>query len=352
MATWSLMKKAERNLYRVLDDPEFWTPAFCRTFFNWCDAQAFDVPDGQLVRGELALELAKKTEDQHSVAKAYGVKASAYRMLSLYEHSEAELARAFALAGSCPCCLGDLYRRHGILRIHQRRFNESIPLFDRAIANCRKNNNRDGVGRALVSRGAALCQLKRIDEALHDEHQALSLLSPLSPQIYHLAVLTNITACLVTGSEKHFAHAEEYCAEFRRYLEGLDGFTIVRIRLSWAHGVILVRLGERKRGLQMLRKARRALIHARCDSEVIAITADISHIYCDTGKYHLIVELVREVLEKLGDVSGTRPLLKKLLRKAEREHAETREHALALRAAVGAVIPCLRDGQAGAFSTP
>ncbi len=352
MAVWSLIKKAERNLYRVLDDPEFWTPTFCRVFFDWCDAQAFEAHDGLLVRGELALELAKKTDDRHSIAKAHGVKASAYRMLSLYEYSEAVLALGFRHAESCPCCLGELHRRQGILRIHQRLFLESLPLFDSAIENCTKNNNRDGVGRALVSRGAALCQLKRIDEALHDEHRALTLLSPLSPQIYHLAVLTNIMACLVTGSEKHFAHAEAYCAEFRRRLEGLGGFTVFRVRLSWAHGVILVRLGERKRGIQMLRSARKALIHGRHDSEVIAITADISHIYCDTGKYHLIVGIVREVLEELGDVSGTRPLVKKLLRKAERERTETREYALELRAAVAAVIPCLGDARAEAFSTP
>ncbi len=353
MALHSLMKKATQNPYRVLDDPAFWTPAFCRAFFDWCDAQAFDVPSGQLVRGDLALELAKRTGDQHTIAKGHGVKASAFRVVSLYDYAEAELATAFSHAGSCSCCLGELYRRAGILRIHERLFKESVPLFDTAIEHCAKNNSRDGVGRALVSRGAALCLLGQIDEALQDEHRALSLLSPLSPQFYHLGVLTNIAACLVTGSDDHFAHAERYCRQFREYLEGLDGFTILRIRLSWAHGAILVRLGERKRGLQMLRKARKALIHARCDSEVIAITADISHIYCDTRRYHLIVELVREVLETLGDVSGARPLLEKLLHKAQRERRETRESALELRAAVAAVIPCLcRGSEAMAFSTP
>ena len=352
MAVWSLIKRAERNQFRVLEDSDFWTPTFCRAFFDWCDTQAFEEPEGRLVRGELAILLAKKTDDRHAIAKAHGVKASAYRMLSLFEHSEAEFARAFALADSCPCCLGDLLRRQGILRIHQRRFSDSLPLFDRAIANYRKSNSRDGVGRVLVSRGAALYKLDRIDEALDDEHQALSLLSPLSPLIYHLSVLTNITACLVTGTEKHFAHAEVFCTEFRQYLEGLDGFTVVRVRLSWAHGIILVRLGERKRGLQMLRRARKALIHGRHDSEVIAITADISQIYCDTGKYHLIIELVNEVLSTLGDVSGTRSVLTKILRMAERERIETRKLIIALREAVSASIPSLFAPPVEALRTP
>ena len=351
MDVQSLIKKAERNLYRVLEDPQFWTAEFCRAFFDWCDAQAFEVPDGLLVRGELALELAKKTDDRHVIAKAHGVKASAYRMLSLYDYCEAELAVALQHAGSCPCCLGELYRRQGILCIHQRQCDKSIPFFDDAIKNCQRNSDPDGIGRALVSRGAALWKLKRIDEALADEHQALSLLSPQSPTIYHLGILTNITACLAIGSERHFAHAAEYCIEFRAYLAGLDGFTAVRVRLSWAHGLILVRLGERKRGLQMLRKARKALMHARQDSEVIAITAEISRVYCDTRKYRFIVEMVREVLEKLGDVSGTRPLLKTVLHKAERQRAETRECVIQLRAAVCDSIPCLLDTPADALST-
>ncbi len=352
MAVQALIKKAARNQYRVIEDPQFWTPAFCRAFFDWCDQQAYDYPDGLLVRGELALELAKKTDDRHAIAKAHGVKASAYRMLSLYEHSDGELATAFRVAESCPCCLGELLRRQGILRIHQRRFAESITALDDAIGNCRKNNDRDGVGRVLVSRGVALWKLNQTDEALREQREALTLLSPFSPQIYHLGILTNIAQFLATADEALFALADDYCVEFRAYLVGLDGFSAVRVRLSWAHGLILVRLGERKRGLQMLRKARKALMHARQDSEVIAITADISTIYCDTGKYRLIADLVREILSKLGDVSGTRPLLKKILRKAERERADTREYVLALRAAVSASIPSPLATPAEAFSTP
>ena len=303
MTIGSLIKKAARNQYRVIEDPEFWTPVFCRAFFDWCDQQAYDNPDGVLIRGELALELAKKTDDPHAVARAHGVKASAYRMLSLYERSEAELTIGFRYAESCPCCLSELYRRQGILRIHERLFAEAIPIFDAAISNCQKNNDRDGIGRVLVSRGVALWKLNQIEEALHSQHEALSLLSPLAPQIYHLGVLANIAQFLATASEKVFAHAENYCVEFRAYLAGLDGFTAVRVRLSWAHGLILVRLGERKRGLQMLRSARKALMHAGQGSEVVAITADISRIYCDTGKYHFIASLVREVISECSESS-------------------------------------------------
>ena len=352
MGVGSLIRKAARNQYRVIEDPEFWTPVFCRAFFDWCDQQAYDDPDGLFVRGELALELAKKTGDQHSLAKARGVKASAYRMHFLYQHSETELAHAFALAGSCPCCLGDLYRRQGILRIHQRRFRESLPVFDTAIEHCRVNHNRDGVGRVLVSKGVSLWKLSQIDDALQTQHQALSLLSPLSPQIYHLGILINIAAFLTISDDRHFAYAADYCVEFKEYLAGLEGFTAIRVRLRWIHGLILVRRGKRKEGLQMLRKARKALMHARHDSEVIAITADIANIYCDTKKYHFIVELVSELLDRLGDVSGTRPLLKEILRNAEQERVDTRKKISALRSMVSTAIPSLFDTPAEAFSTP
>ena len=52
--TRRLLKKAVRNLYRVVEDPVFWTPAFCRAFFEWCGVQAYETPDLVLVRGQLA----------------------------------------------------------------------------------------------------------------------------------------------------------------------------------------------------------------------------------------------------------------------------------------------------------
>ena len=96
-----LLRKAARNLYRVVEDPEFWTPAFSRAFFEWCEAQAYEVPESVMVRGQLALELAGKTGDVHTIAKAHGVMnvlRSAERELDETRERLAELREAVSVS--------------------------------------------------------------------------------------------------------------------------------------------------------------------------------------------------------------------------------------------------------------
>ncbi len=339
--TKRLLRKAARNLYRILEDSEFWTPAFCQAFCEWCGEQSYEEPNTSLVRGQLAVELAAKAGDTHSMAKAHSIMASGYRMLSVFTQSEEELKLAFKFAGSCSCCLSDIYRCLGNVRLYQHRFDDAIVCFNRASDHCRRLNNEDGIGRALISRGITLWCLGKTDDALDDERRALQLLAPETPRFFYAAALTNTARILARGEEKHFVLAETYLDAVRDQLAGMDDMTAVRILLSWTHGLILVRMGERKRGLQMLRKARARLVKRRQDAEVVAITADISDFYCDTRMFRYIKELIQDCLENLRDVSGTRSLLEKVLRAADRELDETREHLTELRAAVTVSMPAL-----------
>ncbi len=352
--TRKLLRKAERNLYRVIEDPQFWTAAFCYTFFDWCDEQAYEYPDSAMRRGDLAVELAKKTGDRHVLSRAHGVMASAYRIVSLCDRAEAEFDQAFTLAGTCSCCLSDAYRRRGILRMFQKQLEASLDLYDKAIHHFQAIGDADGVGRTLVARGISLCLTNHIDEALEDERTALTLLSLESPTIYQLGALTNIAGVLAHGTDEHCRLAFSYLETFEKQLESVPHVTAVRVRLSWAKGLILARLGERKRGLQMLRQARTAFLRIRRDVEYIAITADISRLYCDTEKYHLIARLINDCLQSIGDVLSTRLLLEKILFFAERHLIETRAATIELRNAIGAPIPCLLDVKAPseAFSAP
>ncbi len=336
-----LVRKAARNLYRVVEDPEFWTPEFCRAFFEWCGIQAYEKPKTVLMRGQIALEVAAKTGDSHTLTKAHGVMALAYRRVSVLELAEEELKTALTLAQSCPCCLADILRVEGIVRIYQLRFDDAIRCLDKAIGHHRTLGNEGGIGRCLISRGVALWRLGRTDDALEDERQALQLLASGTPEFFYIAALTNTAHFLTKGDDEHFAQAEPVLEELRVRLHGVEGLTAVRICLSWTHGLILVRLGERKRGLQMLRKARKRLLNRRQDAEVIAITADISALYCDTRMFRYIKDLIHDCLENLRNVSGTRPLLEKVLDGAERELDETRQRLAELREAVSVAVPTL-----------
>ncbi len=338
--TERLVKKAAKNLYRVLEDPEFWTPEFCRTFFDWYDVEAHENPNSALVRGQLALELAGKTGDIHTMAKGHGLMATAYRRDAI-ARAGGEIQAALKLAGSCPCCLSDIYRRLGGILLHQQNFVEAKDCLDKAIAAYRELGDEDGIGRTLVSRGVAWWKLGEIDAALSDERRALHLLVPPTPELFYLAALTNQAAFLATGEQRHFVQAEPFLSGVRGQLAGIRGITAVRIVLSWIHGLVLARLGDRQRALQMLRNTRSRLLRRRQDAEVVAITADISNLYCDTRKYRSIVDLVSDSLSRLGDVSGTRVLLKNVLAAAERELDETRRRLAEVRNAVAVSVPTL-----------
>ncbi len=339
-----LLKKAVRNLYRVLEDPEFWTPEFCRALFDWCEEQAYEAPATVLVRGQLAIDLAAKTGDAHTVARAHGILASAYRRDAI-ARADTEIQTALTKAGGCPCCLSEIYRLLGGIRIFQQRFAEAKDCLDKAIVAYQELGDDDGIGRTLVSRGVALLKLGEIDAALEDERRALRLLA--GPDFFYLAALTNQAAFLATGEDRHFVQAEPFLNGLRSQLVGKRGITAVRIVLSWIHGLVLARLGERQRALQMLRKTRSRLLRRRQDAEVVAITADISSLYCDTGKFHSIVNLVTDSLSRLGDVSGTRSLLKKAREAAELELDETRRRLAEVRNAVAVSVPPLTT-----YSTP
>ncbi len=339
-----LVRKAARTPWRVIEEREFWTPEFCRAFCEWCGEQAYEDPNTALMRAQIAMQLAIRTGDRHSLAKAHCVMAASFRMVSVLNRSEEELKKALKLAGSCPCCLADVYRCMGGIRLFQLRLDDAMACAENAINHYRTLGNEDGVGRTLIWRGVVHCLQGKTDAALEDEKRALRLLSPsTTPPFYYASALTNIAAILAKGEERHFEHASGYLETFRSQLSGIKGFTAVRLRLSWTHGLILGRLGERKRALQMLRKARTRLLNTRQDAEVLAITADIGRLYCETDKFHNLADLIRDSLVTLGDACGTRSLLQNVLHAAERELAETREHVTRLRAAVAVSVPSLFD---------
>ncbi|MEM7584176.1 MAG: hypothetical protein AAF560_12385 [Acidobacteriota bacterium] len=150
-----LVRKAEKNAYRMLEEPKFWMPEFCSAFFEWCGAQASEPPDTVLIRGQVAIELTTRTGNSHSLSKAHGAMALADRRMLLLDLAEKELETAFRLAQSYPCCLAQTFRCQGIVRLHQKRFTDAIDCFNRASTHHRTLGNTDGIGRCLIARGLA-----------------------------------------------------------------------------------------------------------------------------------------------------------------------------------------------------
>ncbi len=351
--TRRLLTKAKQNPYRVVVERKFLDKPFCRAFCDWCAEESFNFPKEAVSRALLAVELANKIDDSHLSCRALGLLASAHFIASHHTDANQLLDDAEEIANECSCCLSEVFRRRGVFLQHKGEMAEALSLLDMAAAECQKIQDMDGIGRVEVNRGVSLKHLGRDDEALSSQRRALILLSPSSPKIFHLAALVNIGYITATGENYQFALAAQHLNEFRAHLRGVTGFTRIRISLSWIDGLVHARLKERKKALQMLRKARKALIRLREDQDAIAITADIAKLYSETSRFRLIIDIITDTLDSLGDVSGTRQLLQKILYFARREAQVTQAYIMELRSAVDAHMPFLLGEPSSAdFSSP
>ncbi len=73
----------------------------------------------------------------------------------------------------------------------------------------------------------------------------------------------------------------------------------------------------------MLHKVRKRLLAMLQDADLLAISADIGALYCQTQKFHHLTQLIRESLAVLGDAGGHKALLERILNAASRELDET-----------------------------
>lgn len=323
-----LLTLAAQNPHRVAVEKRFWNIEFCTRFIDWCIDQAFDLPETAMEMATVALHAANQTHNRHAVARALALKSSAYRLESNIPLAKKLMQKARDQAGSCPCCLFEINRRGGILAEEAGHTHQALQLLDSAVTYAQRLQDSDAVGRILVSRGISHNKLGNFEQALADENKALQLLSTSSPKVFHLAAMINMGWILVGSNDATFARASSYLSSFENRLVGKRVPSIVRHKLKWLDGLILARLGDRKRALEKLRNVRSALIRSRHDADAIALTADIVQIYLQTSSFRSIANIVRHSIVTVGDIANTRPILERLASYANREIAESSQECV------------------------
>lgn len=335
-----LLTLASQNPHRVAVEKRFWRADFCAQFIDWCADRAFESSKIASELAAIALHAANETGNRHSIARALAFKGSAYRIEANDKLARHYLNLAREQASQCPCCLCDVDRQGGIFAEETGHSRQALELYDSAITFAHQTGNTDAVGRTLVSRGISLNKLGDFDRALDDEQKALQLLSTSSPKVFHLAAMINLGWILVDGTEAHFAQATSHLATFEKRLHGQRVPSIVRHKLKWLDGLILARLGERKRALEKLRNVRSALIRSRQDADAVALTADIVQIYLQTSSFRSIASIVRDSMLTIGNVAETQPILEKLVSFAHREMSgESQDCVLKIRTVLNVNMP-------------
>ncbi len=338
-----MLASAKKNPRRITYEEKFWNKEFLDRFMDWCGAESTFCPDLAVQRASMAFRAARALGDKHSKCRALALLGTAHRLQGNYQEAEKLFSHAENVENVCICCLGDIYRRRGCLRLVQNEASSAINCFNKGILFYKSNHDWDGVGRILITRGQANNQAGNLKQAVDDERNALKLLSINTPQVFHLAALTNMGCALVYGTDEHFLEAATAFSSFEDRLKGVSGFTEIRQNLRWLDGLVLARLDHRRRALAKLRNVRSSLISAQFADDAVAITADISALYGETKRYQKIADITDECLAELRLEEDTKNNLEDLLLFARRETSRVFEYIVKIRLRLNVAIPFILE---------
>ena len=319
-----LLTKAQKDPYYVFANKDCADAAFCRCFLEQCNETIFDDPSIALELSFVARRLARETRDQHLYANALAMVASAYRLDSLYAKAREYIGLSKIVAGDCKCCLAEIYRREGIIYLHERRFADGCDLLTRSLACYQELEDLERAGRVLIHRGTGFWALGQIEEALRDEKKGLRLLTTDSPSRYYIAAMVNIACFLAdprAGVDEdvllaRYSEALDYLQLVREDLKGEKRrHERVRVILRWIEGLIYAKKGERRTAFRLLTSARNGVLRLNMKSEYLAISADLAKLY-KTGTTRLnddqVIEIATDCIDLMQPTQEELVVLHKL----------------------------------------
>lgn len=298
----ALLHKVERDLSLALSDRRCRKPDFCEEFFELCDDKCLQQPGAALEFAQIAVELARKTGDRHLRHRARGLLVHAHiagrRWAEAAEVLEDYRAAAFAC---CAACAGDWLRRRGDHLVETGDAGGAREALERALEELADDLDEDMHGRIRFLRGIAHHFERDSRRALEDAGEALLEMSLATPQGYFLDA-TAFIACFLqfTGERRYYQQALTYLARFRERLKGVEGWTSVRLRLSWVEALVLARLGERRKAVARLERVFNALHGCGPARHAVAAMIDLAQLLarrCSDTDQRAIKQLINRCVK-------------------------------------------------------
>ena len=181
----------------------------------------------------------------------------------------------------------------GSLRRGQRRFAESIRLFDEAIALLREVGEIHLQGLALVAKGLALQYKGDLHAAAECYRHSLDLLDGGEDPRAVYACHFNLLSCLFDSGEVHEA-AGLIPEVWRRLEQGgsrHDGF-----RLRWLEGRVAAALGQAVEAEKIFLEVKEAFVAEGIPFDVALASLDLAALYARTGRTADVKRLAGEIL--------------------------------------------------------
>jgi len=328
---WSrLLKKADNDPASVLDDPRCLKPQFLAQFFDLCDGKALEAPWAAADYADVALQLAEKTGDAHTLNTARGI--AAHALIGNTRWSEAaDLLRFYREEASACCsgCISDWLRRQGDLLAETRDAEHAAYFLGLSATVLGEAIDDDSRGRILFVRGLANYYADHRAQALEDIDDALQLLSLSAPRGYFMDSIAFVACFLQKCDERHhYETARAVLTRFRDRLKGLKGWGEVRDRLRWTVAIIEAWLGHPRRARAALARARTNHLKHSPHRYVLAISLDEALVACMHSHLpHVHVRSFQRMLKACKQNLKLEENIRRSLRQTARSLGESPWHA-------------------------
>ncbi len=284
-----------------------------RRYCNWflCEAlieRAFEAvstdPQAGLGQAEAAVALASRlvaTKGDEPVnrdllGRAWAVLGNARRVQSDLAGAEEALEHAFVeleKGSGDPLEESTAARLLGTLRRDQRRFEEAVKSYDRAMRCARAAGDSHLAGRALLEKATTLGEAGQPTKEIEGLRNALLLLDGDREPRLQLVAQHNLTWAL-----KECGRLDEALASLQEILplHALSGRAMDLLQLRWLEGKLAQAQGELERAEAAFREVFEGFLDRQLPFDVALAALDLASIYCEQGRFAEMKRLTAESL--------------------------------------------------------
>jgi tetratricopeptide (TPR) repeat protein len=294
---------------RILEEERFHTVKLCQLVMDHSREHWFTAPSAALDLAGLAVSIARSLDtSRYGVslvedvrARAWAYLGNAYRILADYAQAEAALDQArrhLELSGD-PVVRGEVFGLMGSLANSQGRQEESLEHCDRALAVYREIGDQRSEARLLISKGVALDDSCRYEEAIRVLSQGVSKIRREDEPLLWLGIQHNLIRTM-NHMRRHEDAWKTLKSTEQAYRE-TGGSPLQKGR--WMGAMAASHLGKLDDADSLLLDVRESLAELGIASEVAHVSLDLAMVYARQGRSSECKATAAEVIplfESLG----------------------------------------------------
>lgn len=298
------------ELWKVLTQSRFWSPAFVECFLERCDEVLVDDVRSGAILAQAAPQLVSFIRAEPATlrklqARALSVLATSYRYQRQFRSAEDTYQEALALLGH-----GEVLERAGILRrmlvfrAAEKRVDEALELAEQVIALYSAEGTESEVGTVLMLRGMVYYVSGDVDRSFADFGRSLALINRReAPHFYHAAI-HNLAIVLgeraSTLEELNFAL--NYLQKAKRLCRQPNG--IAGLKLRWLEGLIHAKIGTGRQAERLFKKAREGFAARGAVYEYALASFELGLVYEQDGRWDELEKLSGETYLLMQQIPG------------------------------------------------